>query len=598
MRRRVMSLLPLLALLLAAAVVHPVAACTSFIVGSAASVDGSVLIARNDDGEGAVSPSSLVYHPAREGPALLRANLNNLTLTLPAPGFAYWALPAGPLADADKGTNTTGEAAGWNEAGVAVSATESIYNSAAALAADPPNEDTGIIEDVIPSILLPQATSARHGAKLLGEAVSKHGAGEAFGVLIADREEVWYLETASGHHWLAQRVPPDTFFVSANQGRFQEVDLDDEAATLSSPGLLKHAIRSGLWDPASGRPFNFFSAFMRDGVHDTNYSYPRVCLLQGMWGHFCGQELRSPALGCRNVVPKPCDNMLRQPVFLKPQPRKLSAQDVMAAMRNHFEGSRHDPYTLQHPEEPFRPIALLRTGMGHVTRLRPLAGGVPDGLSIITYTAMSTPKLSPFIPLYKGLPGDVLPPELTAAEYRKPDRVSLFWKARRLQALVFQDWPALAPAAAQAIVDWEAKVEAQDRPAMEARYTAAWQAGDAAGATQELVSFTSAALQEAGQLLEGLAEAAAWQLGLPGMPSDDWLLERLEEAAEMYAFEPTSDDPPPPSCHHRHHPRRRGDKRPRPCADDSEGEGGSASRSSYEAAGASVLEALHEAATE
>lgn len=30
-----------------------------------------------------------------------------------------------------------------------------------------------------------------------------------------------YLETASGHHWLAQRVPVDSFFVSANQGRFQ-----------------------------------------------------------------------------------------------------------------------------------------------------------------------------------------------------------------------------------------------------------------------------------------------------------------------------------------------------------------------------------------
>lgn len=32
-----------------------------------------------------------------------------------------------------------------------------------------------------------------------------------------------YLETASGHHWMAQRLPNDTFFISANQGRFQEV---------------------------------------------------------------------------------------------------------------------------------------------------------------------------------------------------------------------------------------------------------------------------------------------------------------------------------------------------------------------------------------
>lgn len=29
-----------------------------------------------------------------------------------------------------------------------------------------------------------------------------------------------YLENAAGHHWLARRVPADTYFVSANQGRF------------------------------------------------------------------------------------------------------------------------------------------------------------------------------------------------------------------------------------------------------------------------------------------------------------------------------------------------------------------------------------------
>lgn len=82
-----------------------------------------------------MSPSSLQHHPARQGPAPFRANLNRLALELPGPGLAYLSLPAGPLADAASGRNTSGEAAGVNEAGVAISATESIYNSAAALAA-------------------------------------------------------------------------------------------------------------------------------------------------------------------------------------------------------------------------------------------------------------------------------------------------------------------------------------------------------------------------------------------------------------------------------------------------------------------------------
>lgn len=168
------ALLSLVLLLLSGAL-RPAAACTSYIVGPGASADGSVLIARNDDGEGAIAPSWLVYHPPRPGPAPYHANLNNLSLELPAPGLAYFALPSGPLADAATGRNTSGEAAGWNSAGVAVSATESIYSSVAALAADPMNEGSGIIEDAIPSILLPQVR--RRARSCARERAQQRGSG-------------------------------------------------------------------------------------------------------------------------------------------------------------------------------------------------------------------------------------------------------------------------------------------------------------------------------------------------------------------------------------------------------------------------------------
>ena len=68
-------------------------ACTSIIVGRGASDDGSLYITRSDDGEGARSPNNLIYHPARKGPAVFRANLNSLEVELPGPGLAYTALP-------------------------------------------------------------------------------------------------------------------------------------------------------------------------------------------------------------------------------------------------------------------------------------------------------------------------------------------------------------------------------------------------------------------------------------------------------------------------------------------------------------------------
>ena len=211
---------PLLLLVALAGVLPAALACTSIIVGGGATADGSVYMARTDDtGDARSTVNNLVYHDPRSSPAVFRSNANGLRMELPAPGLAYLALPV-ILADPAAGRNASGEEAGVNSAGVAISGTETIANSPAALAADPYTAD-GLIEDAIPSLLLPQATSAPHGAGVLGALIATHGAGEGFGVLLADAVEAWYLETASGHHWLAQRVPEGTAFVAANQGRLQ-----------------------------------------------------------------------------------------------------------------------------------------------------------------------------------------------------------------------------------------------------------------------------------------------------------------------------------------------------------------------------------------
>ena len=114
------------------------------------------------------------------------------------------------------------------------------------------------------------------------------------------------------------------------------------------------------------------------------------------------------------------------------------------------------------------------------------------------------------------------------------------WLAGRLAALL-QDWGVLAPPAAAAIVRFEERVEQELCPAFEARYVEALGAGREEEAARELVDFTAWVVQEAGALLDRLAAKAAKALGLPGVPEDARMLEMLEEAAEAYAFEPTSD---------------------------------------------------------
>ena len=73
-------------------------------------------------------------------------------------------------------------------------------------------------------MILPRCRTAREGVKLLGEIIETIGAGEGFGVAFVDLTDVWYLETGSGHQWIAQRIPAECYFASGNQGRLQAYD--------------------------------------------------------------------------------------------------------------------------------------------------------------------------------------------------------------------------------------------------------------------------------------------------------------------------------------------------------------------------------------
>ena len=37
------------------------------------------------------------------------------------------------------------------------------------------------------------------------------------GIAFQDKDEIWWLETIGGHHWMARRVPDDVYVVMPNQ---------------------------------------------------------------------------------------------------------------------------------------------------------------------------------------------------------------------------------------------------------------------------------------------------------------------------------------------------------------------------------------------
>ncbi len=149
-------------------------------------------------------------------------------------------------------TKTSGvwPACGINEANVAMTATETITSNSRAIGADPYVEYSpkkgrntkeipgGIGEEDLVTLVLPYIHSAREGVLRTGALLEQYGtyeangmafadAYEANGMAFADAEEIWWLETIGGHHWIARRVPDDRVVIMPNQFGLDNFDFAD-----------------------------------------------------------------------------------------------------------------------------------------------------------------------------------------------------------------------------------------------------------------------------------------------------------------------------------------------------------------------------------
>lgn len=207
--------------------------CTTILVGKKASYDGSTIIARNDDsGSGHyTSKKFAVIHP-EDQPRKYRSVLSHVEIELPENPMRYTAMP-----NAEEGEGIWA-ACGVNEAHVGMTATETITSNPRVLGADPlvryqPAKDGkeeipgGIGEEDIVYIVLPYIHSAREGVKRLGSLLEQYGTYEMNGIAFQDADEIWWLETIGGHHWIARKVPDDVYVMMPNQFGMDQFDLED-----------------------------------------------------------------------------------------------------------------------------------------------------------------------------------------------------------------------------------------------------------------------------------------------------------------------------------------------------------------------------------
>ncbi len=402
--------------------------CTTVLVGKKASHDGSTMIARTDDGHFDVK--KLVVVDPKQQKRKYKSVLSHVEIELPEKALRYTACPSVDPKDG------IWAAAGINEAKVAMTATETITTNPRVLAADPLVElkkargrekevPGGIGEEDIVVLVLPYIRSAREGVARLGMLLETYGTYESNGVAFSDENEIWWLETIGGHHWMARRVPDEVVVIAPNQFAMDAFDLDDafgaQKAHLCSRDL-REFIRDNRLDLNRDGVFNPRDVFGSHRDMDHIYNTPRAWF---MGRYLCPFSHRWD--GPEAEFGPESDNI---PWALVPD-RKLAVEDVHYLLSGHYQGTPYDPYANRDTGKRgmYRSIGINRTG---VTALCQIRSGVPEALKGVEWLCFGSTTFSAMLPLYTNV-GKM--PDYVSKVGLEASTENFYWGSRLIGAL-------------------------------------------------------------------------------------------------------------------------------------------------------------------
>ena len=374
--------------------------CTTVLVGKKASNDNSTMIARTDDGFFDVK--KLVVVEPKKQPRKYKTVISHLTIDLPDDPMRYTACPSVSK------KNGVWAATGINEANVGMTATETITSNPRVLAADPLVEykkaskrgekdvPGGIGEEDFVVIVLPYVRTAREGVLRLGSLLEKYGTYETNGIAFNDENEVWWLETIGGHHWMARRLPEDTVAIIPNQFAMDGFDLDDafgkQEANLCSADLREFIAENHLDLNTDGK-FNPRYIFGSRTDQDHIYNTPRA------W--FMGRYLTPTAHKWEgeNAEFTPLSDNI--PWCLLPE-HKVTAEDVHYMLAGHYQGTDYDPYTSQETGKRgiYRSIGINRTGVTSICQIR---SDVPDAVKGVEWICFGSTAFGAMLPVFASV---------------------------------------------------------------------------------------------------------------------------------------------------------------------------------------------------
>ena len=387
-------------------------ACTNLIVGKKASADGSVICTYNCDGFGFAG--SLFYTPAGRhtpgekiaihgwGPSHNDQFVEQVEYTYNVVGFT-------------------------NERQVTI--VESTFDGRLEL-----QNPEGLLDYFsLMRLALQRSSSAREAIRCMAELVERYGynsSGES--ITVCDPNEAWIMEMVGkgpgrkGAVWVALRIPDDCISAHANLSRIRHFPLEKkrqykslssrrlkdinrpEVECVYAADVVDFAREKGFF---SGRDeeFSFRDAYCPIDFENVRYADARV------WSFF--RHHRSDMDQYLPYINGDFDRCDHLPLWVKPE-KTLTLGDVMADMRDHFEGTPLDmtadasagPW--QMPIRPLpmhfatsdsihlfreRPIATQQSGFTMVCQMR---SWLPDDVGGIVWFNCDDADMVAYVPLY------------------------------------------------------------------------------------------------------------------------------------------------------------------------------------------------------
>ena len=423
--KKILLRLMFLAMLVALLPVQVAQACSAFIVGKDLTADGSTLFGRTEDypyaPDGGRHNQNYVVVPAKtyKDGDKIEDESNGFTYPHLANEMKYTAVYD---SDRDNGSNGNFAAHGFNELGVAMTATVSATPNDKVLKEDPLVKD-GLPEASLVDLALPRAKTAREVIETVAKVLDEKGSAEGNIIVAADKNELWYMEILSGHQYVAIKFPTNKYAIFANTYYLGHVDLNDKENVIASKNVEEVAKKADNYKTDKDGNFMIAKSYGPDKYMERNRSRT-----------YAGIKWMDPQAKV-NYDDEAFD-LLREPTDPN---KKYTVHDVIAEQRNRFE---HLPeYKADDLVEVGKKIDtnVYKYALGnenvidaHVYQIKP---NLPNAFGGVMWLGLAQSRNTPYVPFYGNVEDTY---EAFKNRSTKYDGKSWYWTVWHIDQMVMK----------------------------------------------------------------------------------------------------------------------------------------------------------------